>query len=157
MPTEISWKITWFPALAADTNRGRRSERKSRSSDGPDCDTRRRFFYRLDLGVQALADRIGDAMIEVSQHVVQMTVDHLCHLLHRLQAAMRRPKVPPLPVPLRPALALIAPQLAQRLLDGPGAGGLQIRLANPAESFRHFLRSVFFSEQPEVLRALQKI
>src|SRR6478752_7836269 len=123
MPIDLPWRITGFPASAAGANRGRRSERILRSSSGLDCDTRRRFFYRLNLRVQPLADCVGDAMIEVSQHVLQMVVDHARHLLHRLKAAVRRPEVPLLPIELRPPLATIAPQLTQRLLDSPSAGG----------------------------------
>src|SRR5712692_5271647 len=139
MLIEIPWKITGFPAAEADTNRGRRSERKRRSSNGRDCDTRRRFFYRLDLRVQALADRVGDAMIEIRQHVLQVIVNHPRHLLHGLQSAMRRPEVPPLPKQLGPSSAAIAPQLPQRLLDGPGSAGLQVQLPQKGESFHHFL------------------
>src|SRR5580700_12293919 len=103
MLIDLPWKITGDPASRAGINRGRRSERRSRSSDAPDCDIRRRFFYRLNLRVQPLADRVGDAMFKVRQHVLQVVVDHPRHLLHRLQSAMRRPEVPLPPEELGPA------------------------------------------------------
>ncbi len=50
----------------------RHSERRWPSSDGPDSGSHKRFFYRLDLRVQPLARGVGDPMLEVGQHVVQV-------------------------------------------------------------------------------------
>src|ERR1700688_3840310 len=109
MPHEKPWKITGFRAPEEGTNRGPRNERKSPSSNAPDSDNRRRFFYGLDLRVQAFAHRIGDAMIEVGQHVFQVVMDHPRHTLDRLQPAMRCPEIPALPIQLRPSPAAIVP------------------------------------------------
>src|ERR1051325_2820435 len=110
MLTDLPWKFTGFQASAAGTDRARHSERKSQSSSGRDCDTRRRFFYRLDLRVQPPADRVGDAMIEVGQHILQVVANHSRHLLDGLQSTMRCPEVPLPPEQLGPAAAAIVPQ-----------------------------------------------
>ena len=51
----------------------------------------------LNLAVEALAHRVGHGMLIAGQDVVDGPTDRLCCLATRLQPAMRRPAVPPLP------------------------------------------------------------
>src|SRR5262245_17304103 len=45
-------------------------------------------------------------MVEVSQHVVQVRLDHPCDVDHRRQSRVSRPKVPVFPILHCPSLAL---------------------------------------------------
>src|ERR1035441_2501844 len=61
-----------------------------------------RRLEALDLGVQSFSDRIGNVMLKVSQQVVQMTLEHLCHFDNRLEAAAAHPAKPIFEKPLCP-------------------------------------------------------
>lgn len=76
-----------------------------------------------DLGVQALGDGVGDAVREVAQHVGKVRVDELGDLHDRWQLAVSGPEVPTIPELARPGGRLVAPELAQALLDGPRPRG----------------------------------
>lgn len=52
---------------------------------------------RLNLAVESFAHRVGDRMLVVGQDVVDVPTNRLGRLANRLQPAMCRPEVPPLP------------------------------------------------------------
>ena len=51
----------------------------------------------LDLAVEPLAHRVGHRMLIVGQDVIDVSADRLRRLVNRLQPAVCRPEVPPLP------------------------------------------------------------
>ena len=79
-------------------------------------------------------------MLHIRQNVLQMPVDHPRHLDDRLQARMRRPEVPVLPMPQRPAPATVLPQITQRFLDRPSPARLQVQYAKSGELLRFLVR-----------------
>src|SRR4051794_40445297 len=109
-----------------------------------------------DVGVQALGHSVGDAMIEVGQHIGQMTCDQLGHLDHGRKLSVRGPKVPALPEALGPARAVIGPQLAQRFLQRPSARGLQLHRLDRREMLARTLRYVLLAVEPQVLALDQR-
>ena len=70
-------------AFPGGTSPGLRSESRWRSSCAPDCGNQRRFFYRLDLGIEPLGDGVSDPMIAVAQDSTQVALQHAGHFDHR--------------------------------------------------------------------------
>src|SRR5437867_13036701 len=89
---------------------------------------------RGDLRVQPLGRGVGDAVLEVREHVGQVPRDRLGRLDDRRQLAVRGPEVPASPESLGPGLAGEMPQLAQRLLQCPRASGLELRALELVEA-----------------------
>src|SRR2546425_10988460 len=83
------------------------------------------FLDGLDLRVEALTDGVRDAVSEEGQDVRQVALDEAGGLDHGRQARMGRPEIPPLPMTLGPPRPGVVPELAQALLDRPGAAGLK--------------------------------
>ena len=61
-------------AILGGTSLVLRNESRWRSSCAPDYETQRRFFYRLDLGIEPLTDGVGDLMIAVVQDATQVVL-----------------------------------------------------------------------------------
>src|SRR5215467_665775 len=57
--------------------------------------TSRRILYPLDFGIDRFAGRVGDAVPQVRDDVLEPSFDHPRHLDHRLQPTSYRPVVPP--------------------------------------------------------------
>jgi hypothetical protein len=79
---------------------------------------------------------------EEGQDVRQVAPDQLGCLDHRHQARVGCPEVPALPVAFGPADAGIVPELAQALLDRPGAAGLEGGGLELGESLPVLLRQI---------------
>jgi hypothetical protein len=76
-------------------------------------------------------------LLEVAQHVGQVRLDELCDLHDLRQLAVSCPEVPTVPELARPCGRLVAPELAQALLDGPRPCGPQFE---PPRFLRRLLR-----------------
>src|SRR3989304_4874005 len=109
------------------------------------------FLDGLDLGVEALTDRVGDPVGEERHDVGQVALDQAGGFDHGRQARVGGPEVPPLPVALGPADSGVVPELTQALLERPGPrrfqrGGLEL-----GEPLPVLLRQILLGIQPEVL------
>ena len=82
----------------------------------------------LDLAVDPLRRRVGDAVFEVGQDVREVALQRLGRRDDRLEPRVRRPEVPRLEVLPCPRQRHVAPERAQRLLDRPRPTRLQIGL-----------------------------
>ena len=60
-----------FQAFLSCKASARRTESRWRSSCPPDCETHRRFCDRLGFRVEPLGRGVGDAIVEIAQHVLQ--------------------------------------------------------------------------------------
>src|SRR3989304_5846957 len=89
---------------------------------------------RGDLGIQSFGHGVSNAMLEIGQHIGQVSGNELGDIDHGLQATVRRPEIPALPEALSPALAAIAPPFTQGLLQRPGTRGLQIAVTDLGKS-----------------------
>ena len=103
-----------------------------------------------DLGIQTLGDGVRNAMLEIGQDVGQVALDQLGGRDDGREATVCRPEGPALPEPGCPAGGLVAPELAQRLLDGPGAGGLQFHRLDGIEVLARALRNGLGAVEPQV-------
>src|SRR4051812_14520137 len=83
-------------------------------------------FDGLDLGVEAFAGGIADAVTEIRQQARQVASQHVRHLDHRLQTRVRGPEVPALPGSLRPPASVVLPPPTQLLFEDPRPGRLQV-------------------------------
>src|SRR6266545_490388 len=115
------------------------------------------FLDGLNLRVEALTDRVRDAVSEECQDVREMALDQAGGPDHRRQARVGRPEVPPLPVAFGPADPGVVPELAQALLERPGAPGLQRGGLELGESLAVLLRQILLGIEPEIFRAAQRI
>src|SRR3972149_4334313 len=91
------------------------------------------FLDGLDLGVEALTDGVGDAVSEEGHDVRQVALDQPRGVDDRRQARVGGPEVPPPPVAVGPADSGVVPQLAQALLERPGARRFQRSGLEPRE------------------------
>src|SRR5437773_11975789 len=86
-------------------------------------------LHPLDLGVDGLAGRVGDAVLEVGDDVGEAAFECAGYFFHRSQTAAHRPSVPPAEVLPRWAFIDVVVQAHGGLLQGPGAGRLEFALA----------------------------
>src|SRR5579863_9811623 len=88
-----------------------------------------RVLHPLDLGVDRLAGRIGDPVLQVGDDVLEAPFEHAGHFDHGGQTAAHRPLVPPLEVLPRRAFVDVGVQAHRGLLHGPGSRRLQVTVA----------------------------
>ena len=110
-----------------------------------------------DLAVEAFGYRIGDRMVTVRDHVVELSCQHPRDGLDRLQPAANGPCVPAIEESPRPAFGLVGSEVPQILFDGPGPGRLQVGPAKLTQFRTPLWRHVLFGGDPEVPRPLEAI
>ncbi len=93
------------------------------------------FLNGGDLGIQSFCHGVGDAMLEIGQHVGQVSSNQLGDLDHGRQTAVRGPEIPVSPEALGPTEAAIAPPFTQGFLQRPSPSGLQVAVADLGKSF----------------------
>lgn len=115
------------------------------------------FLNGGDLGIQPPRHGVGDAMLEIGQHIRQVSGNQLGHIDHGRQTAVRGPEIPALPEALGPAEGAIAPPLTQGLLQRPGACRLQVAVPNLGKSPLSGRRHVLGAVEPQVLAAQERL
>src|SRR5664279_3498276 len=80
----------------------------------------------LDAVVEAFGAGVGDPVGEVGQQPGFVAFEGLRRVDDRLESGVGGPEVPAFEVFLSPTATLVGPEVAQALLDRPGAGGLQV-------------------------------
>ena len=109
----------------------------------------------LDLGVNAFADCIGDAMPQVRQNLCQILAEHTCFLDHRLEPRVGGPEIPPFKMADRPANSFVPPKVTKALLDRPSPRCFKVHPFQILESFFMYVRKVFLRVKPDVFRSCQ--
>jgi len=110
----------------------------------------------LDTAVEAFAFGVGDAMAEVSQEMIQVTIQSLGYRDDRLQATTRCPAVPFAKMLLGILCVRIVPKPAELFLDGPGSRRLQLQVLQVGETQRLRFAEVVRIEKPKLFRAGQR-
>src|SRR3990172_7470490 len=120
-------------------------------------ETPRCVLHTLDLCVDRLARCVRDAMGEVRQDVRKPPLQHPSHLDDWLQAAVRRPVVPPTEVILGGTLVDVVKQRHRRFLQRPRARRLETALPQRLELLPCGICEIPRVPQPEVLRPDQPV
>ena len=76
----------------------------------------------LDFAVETLSDRIGDAMLKVSQDIGKTSFQGLRRLNHRPEPTVSSPEIPALKIFLGILRIAVALKPSQRLFDRPDPG-----------------------------------
>src|SRR6476661_8783718 len=84
------------------------------------------LLHPLDRRIKGFDSRIGDAMLQIGEHVGEVTSDELRHLCHRSQSTMGRPPEPAGKVFLGGTTVGIIPELPEALFECPGPGHLEL-------------------------------
>ena len=92
-------------------------------------------------------------MLQVREQVLQMPLEQVGDLHHRLQSTATDAAEPILEEPPPPSLARILPELREQLLGGPGPRDLQIQVLEPLEFRRVLGAGVLRVVQPQLPRA----
>src|SRR4030067_1889192 len=82
---------------------------------------------RLDFGVEAFADGIGDGVLEIGQDVFKVLLDHPGHFEDWLETTTTGPTKPFPKEFTGRAFLMVAPKAEKEVLDGPSARGVQSR------------------------------
>src|SRR5450759_4519610 len=118
----------------------------------------RGVFDPLDLRVESFSDRIGDAMRQVGQNILEMPAQRLREIAHRGEPRAHGPPIPPRKEDPTFWNGAQFPQATNRFLQGPRACGLERARAERSE--RAALRSGPLADarhQPEELRPRQPL
>lgn len=114
-------------------------------------------FDRLHFGIDPLGNGVGRMQPKVGQDPLQMIVEHLGHLDHRLQSAVHGPEVPALEEAPRP-LEKDEPHIRRKFSFSAWVRpGLQIILAAVKEALHATLMQVLGMIQPVVIGLVQQI
>ena len=111
----------------------------------------------LDAGVQACGAGVGDRVGEVGSSPGSWRFSVLAASMFGFSWEWVAQEVPAFERLGAPAAALVGPEVAQVLLDRPGASGLQVRGALRVEAVRVTCGQVLVRVQPQVLRAGQAL
>lgn len=114
------------------------------------AETSGRGFQGLDATVKAFRGRVADPVVEPGHDPLEVTLNHLGHLNHRLKAAAAGPTVLLLEIGSRGVWPGLIPEVAEGPPDRPRAGGFQVRVSKFLEARQTLLREMFGIRQPQV-------
>lgn len=106
---------------------------------------------RLDLRVDAFADRVGDSVLEEVQDMVEVPLHEVGGIDDGLEPGVRGPEEPALPKAIGRGSPLVAPETSQDLFDRPRATGLEVDCPELLELLLVLGRQILLRVQPKVL------